>query len=70
MRASTQAASGTADRTAVSSDSSCCVGSRWEVSIKPAVLSAFALAKALLRAASAVIHAVAHTTKLVLSALT
>jgi hypothetical protein len=63
-RLSADDTSGGGDRFASSSESS-----RFET-VKPAVLSALALAKALLRAASAIVHTVTHTTKLVFAALT
>jgi hypothetical protein len=69
-RLSADDTSGGGDRFASSSDSSrSSESSRFET-VKPAVLSALALAKALLRAASAIVHTVTHTTKLVFAALT
>ena len=69
-RLSADDTSGGGDRFASSSDSSrSSESSRFET-VKTAVLSAVALAKALLRAASAIVHTVTHTAKLVYAALT
>ncbi len=69
-RLSADDTSGGGDRLASSSDSSRSSQSSRLETVKPAVLSALALAKAVLRAASAIVHTVTHTAKLVFAALT